>query len=42
MTNFKCESPWKNGMMEHWNIGFRENIFALTITPSFHYSIIPK
>ena len=44
MTKFQVQmkkSSRKNGMMEHWNIGFRENIFALTIIPSFqhcHYS----
>jgi hypothetical protein len=35
------KSASKNGMMEHWNIGFRKNIFDshhYPIIPLFHYS----
>jgi len=35
MSNEK--SARKNEMMEHWNIGFRKNIFTFE-----HSSIIPK
>jgi len=41
MANEK--NVWKNGTMEHWNIGLRKKAFLLlNIIPPFQHSNIPE